>query len=82
MLTAEDIKTIADLMNESLKPIHERLDKVDQRLDSMEEQLEAIKEDTEITRTTTNEVVEWIDENFRKKLPFPVGTAPRAANND
>lgn len=61
MLTPEDIKMIADL----LKPINERLDK-------LEEDVEIIKENTEITRAVTNEVVEWIDFNFRDKYPFPV----------
>ena len=65
MLTPEDIKTIADLMKESLKPINERLDKI-------EEDIEEIKENTEITRVATNEVIQWIDEYFRDDYPFPV----------
>lgn len=58
MLTPEDIKLLSDLMDEKLKPINERLD--------------VIEENTEITRAVTNEIVEWIDYNFRDQYPFPV----------
>ncbi len=65
MLTPEDIKLLSDLMDEKLKPVNERLDKI-------EDDIEEIKENTEITRAVTNEIVEWIDYNFRDQYPFPV----------
>lgn len=65
MLTKEDLKLLSGLMEEKLKPINERLD-------NMQEQLDEIKENTEITRDVLNEVVKWIDSNFRDDYPFPV----------
>ena len=65
MLTPEDIQMIADLMDTKLKPINDRLDKI-------EDDIEEIKENTEITRAVTNEIVDWIDYNFRDEYPFPV----------
>ena len=68
MLTKEDIQLLSQLMDEKLdnklSPIHQRLDKIDERLD-------AIEENTEITRSVLNEVVKWIDVNFRDDYPFP-----------
>ncbi len=58
MLTKEDLQLLSGLMDEKLKPINERL--------------EAIEENTEITRDVLNEVVKWIDSNFRDDYPFPV----------
>ena len=34
--------------------------------------IEEIKENTEITRTATNELINWVDYNFRDEYPFPV----------
>lgn len=65
MLTKEDLQLLSGLMDEKLKPINERLD-------NMQEQLDEIKENTEITRDVLNEVVKWIDSNFRDDYPFPV----------
>lgn len=65
MLTKEDIQLLSQLMDEKLKPINGRLD-------SIEEQLAEIKDDTEVTRSVLNEVVKWIDVNFRDDYPFPV----------
>ena len=72
MLTAEDIKLLSDLMDQKLEPINNRLDKVDQRLDKIEERLEVVEENTEVTRAVVNELVEWVDYNFRDQYPFPV----------
>ena len=58
MLTKEDIELLSQLMDEKLKPINERLD--------------AIEENTEITRVAVNEIIKWIDVNFRDEYPFPV----------
>lgn len=57
MLTKEDIQLLSQLMDEKLKPINERLD--------------VIEENTEVTRSVLNEVVKWIDVNFRDEYPFP-----------
>lgn len=65
MLTKEDLQLLSGLMDEKLNPINERLD-------NMQEQLDEIKENTEITRDVLNEVVKWIDSNFRDDYPFPV----------
>lgn len=62
MLTPEDIKLLSQLMDEKLKPINERLD--------------AIEENTEITRVAVNEVIKWIDVNFRDEYPFPTEDKP------
>lgn len=72
MLTPEDIKMIADLMDEKLKPVNDKFDSIESRLNKIEEDIEEIKENTEITRVVTNEIVEWIDYNFRDEYPFPV----------
>ena len=64
MLTAEDLKAIKDI----IEPINKRLDNI-------EERLEAIEENTAITRDVTNQIVEWIDVNFRHEYPFPVDKA-------
>ena len=65
MLTKEDIQMLSQLMDEKLKLINGRLD-------SIEERLEVIEENTEVTRSVLNEVVKWIDVNFRDDYPFPV----------
>lgn len=65
MLTQEDLKAIADLMDAKIEPIYKRLDKI-------EEDIAMVKEDTEITRVATNQIIEWIDENFQNEYPFPV----------
>lgn len=65
MLTKEDIQLLSQLMDEKIKPINERLDKMDERLD-------VIEENTEITRVAVNEIIKWIDVNFRNDYPFPV----------
>ena len=65
MLTEEELKQIAQVMSEQLKPINEKLDKVDERLDALEESMEIIK-------YSTNELVRWVDTNFRHQYPFPV----------
>lgn len=62
VLTPEDIKLLSQLMDEKLKPINERLD--------------AIEENTEITRVAVNEVIKWIDINFRDEYPFPTEDKP------
>lgn len=62
VLTPEDIKLLSQLMDEKLKPINERLD--------------AIEENTEITRVAVNEVIKWIDVNFRDEYPFPTEDKP------
>lgn len=67
MLTKEDIQLLSQLIDEKLKPINGRLD-------SIEEQLAEIKDDTEVTRSVLNEVVKWIDINFRDEYPFPTDT--------
>lgn len=61
MLTKEDIKLLSQLMDE----------KLDQKLKPIKEELSEIKENTEITRSVLNEVVKWIDVNFREDYPFP-----------
>lgn len=65
MLTKEDLKLLSQLMDEKLNPINGRLG-------SIEERLEVIEENTEITRVAVNEIIKWIDINFRDDYPFPV----------
>lgn len=71
MLTKEDLQLLSQLMDEKLKPINDRLDGIDNRLDGIDERLDTIEENTEITRSVLNEVVKWIDVNFREDYPFP-----------
>lgn len=61
MLTKEDIQLISQLLDE----------KFDEKLKPINERLDAIEENTEITRSVLNEVVKWIDVNFREDYPFP-----------
>lgn len=72
MLTNEDIKILSQLMDEKIKPINNRLDSLEDRLDVIEERLDVIEENTEITRSCTNDIIEWIDYNFHDEYPFPV----------
>lgn len=67
MLSKEDIQLISQLLDEKMKPINERLNKMDERLD-------VIEDNTEVTRSVLNEVVKWIDVNFRDDYPFPTDT--------
>lgn len=66
MLTKEDLQLLSQLMDEKLDK------KLDEKLKPIKEQLEEIREDTEITRVAVNEVIKWIDVNFRDDYPFPV----------
>ena len=65
----EEIKQIREMMKEV---VSEEIKPINKRLDNMQEQLDEIKENTEITREVLNEVVKWIDYNFRDDYPFPV----------
>lgn len=71
MLSKEDLQLLSQLMDEKLKPINDCLDGIDNRLDGIDERLDTIEENTEITRSVLNEVVKWIDVNFREDYPFP-----------
>lgn len=66
MLTKEDLQLLSQLIDEKLDK------KLDEKLKPIKEQLEEIKEDTEITRVAVNEIIKWIDVNFRDDYPFPV----------
>ena len=68
-MTNEEIKQIREMMKEV---VSEEIKPINKRLDNMQEQLDEIKENTEITREVLNEVVKWIDYNFRDDYPFPV----------
>lgn len=73
MLTKEDLQMLSKLMEEKLdEKLDEKLKPINGRLNSIEEQLAEIKEDTEVTRSVLNEVIKWIDVNFRDDYPFPV----------
>lgn len=61
MLSKEDLQLLSQLMDE----------KLDEKLKPIKEELSEIKENTEITRSVLNEVVKWIDVNFRDDYPFP-----------
>ncbi len=79
MLTAEDLKAISQIFDEKLdkrlEPLEGEIKSISDRLDDIEERLEAIEENTAITRDVTNQIVEWIDVNFRHEYPFPVDKA-------
>ncbi len=68
-MTNEEMKQIREMMKEV---VSEQIEPINERLDNMQEQLDEIKENTEITRDVLNEVVKWIDSNFRDDYPFPV----------
>lgn len=59
-------------INSRLDKMDTRLDNIESRLDNIEEDIEVIKEDCEITRVSTNELVKWVDFNFRDERPFPI----------
>lgn len=65
MLSNDELKQIAQIMREELKPINERLDKI-------EEDIAIIKEDTAAALYSSSELVRWVDTNFRHKYPFPI----------
>ncbi len=61
------------MTNEEMKQIREMMKEVvSEELQPIKERLEVIEENTEITRDVLNEVVKWIDSNFRDDYPFPV----------
>ncbi len=61
------------MTNEEMKQIREMMKEVvSEELEPIKERLEVIEENTEITRDVLNEVVKWIDSNFRDDYPFPV----------
>ena len=68
-MTKEEMLQIREMMKEV---VSKELEPINERLDNMQEQLDEIKENTEITRDVLNEVVKWIDTNFRDEYPFPV----------
>ena len=86
MLTAEDLKQIAEVMEGQLAPIKEDIsglkndvaglknDVVGLKNDVAEikERLDIIEEDTRETRGVVNEIVKWIDTYFRPEYAFPV----------
>ncbi len=78
-MTKEDLQQIREVMREELKPVYEKLDKVDERLDKVDERLDKVderlgdlEESMEIIKYSTNELVRWVDTNFRHKFPFPI----------
>lgn len=83
-MTKEELEAIKYAFQEALKPMRDemntRFDAVERRLDKLERgqktiraDIRKLKEDSEITRTTTNEVVKWLDTYHRKSdTPFPV----------
>lgn len=58
MLSKDELQQIAQIVREELKPINERLD--------------SLEESMEIVKYSTNELVKWVDTNFRHQYPFPV----------
>lgn len=68
-MTNEELKQLREMIKEV---VSEELGPINERLDNIQEQLDEIKENTEITRDVLNEVVKWIDNNFRDDYPFPV----------
>lgn len=58
MLTKEDMQLLSNMFDEKLKPVNERLDKIEEEL--------------EIIKYSTNELVKWVDTNFRHQYPFPI----------
>ena len=71
MLTKEDLQLLSQLMDDKLDPNNNPLNGIDKRLDGIDERLDTIEENTEITRSVLNEVVNWIDVNFRDEYPLP-----------
>lgn len=63
MLDKNDLKAMAQLMDEKLKPVNERLDSIDKQLSN-------IKEDTKITRNAVNNIIEWADDASIQIVPL------------
>ena len=68
-MTKEEMVQIREMMKEV---VSEELEPINAHLDNIQDQLDEIKENTEITRDVLNEVVKWIDSNFRDDYPFPI----------
>ena len=68
-MTKEEMVQIREMMKEV---VSEELEPINAHLDNIQDQLDEIKENTEITRDVLNEVVKWIDSNFRNDYPFPI----------
>ena len=68
-MTKEEMLQIREMMKEV---VSEELEPINAHLDNIQDQLDEIKENTEITRDVLNEVVKWIDSNFRNDYPFPI----------
>lgn len=65
MLTKEDLKLLSDMMDQKLDPIK-------QDISQMKEDIGLLKEEMEVIKYSTNELVRWVDTNFRHQYPFPI----------
>lgn len=86
MLTKEDLQLLSGLIDDKLQPINQRLDEmqgdikqlqgdvgeIKSDIKQVEERLDELEESNEIIRYSTNELVNWVDVNFRHTYPFPV----------
>lgn len=79
MLTKEDLQLLSTLIDDKLQPINDKLEQMQGNINKMQgdisqikERLDELEESNEIIKYSTNELVRWVDTNFRHKYPFPV----------
>lgn len=84
MLEKEDLRAIAQLMDQKLEPMHQKLDglavrmeKTENRLDRLEDSVSELKEDTAVTREAVNTLLAWAE---KAEVQVQVPLLPRAEN--
>ena len=69
MLTKEDLQLLSDMIDRKLD---ERLKPIQQDISRIKDDTDTLKEQMEIIKYSTNELIRWVDTNFRHQYPFPV----------
>ena len=60
-METEMIQAMRQILQEELKPVHDRLDKVDSRLDKMQADIDEIKDEVKVNRHTSNLLLRWAE---------------------
>lgn len=77
----DEIYNMREDMNARFDDVNKRLDKLEKGQKAIRSDIKKLKEDSEITRTTSNEVVKWLDTYHRKSdTPFPVDSENSVAS--
>ncbi|MDE7361075.1 MAG: hypothetical protein K2N38_04000 [Oscillospiraceae bacterium] len=59
-------------MQEDIDIMKKDINILQEDINIMKEDIDILKEDMEVVKYSTNELVRWVDTNFRHQYPFPV----------